>query len=258
MGFASLLSLLFVFAGALSVRFGWLPFGISFTTFGLGLIVCAILAMTAGALIARRLTRKQRVDQLPLWLILCLLPVVLVVRQVGLAGFQAPAIHDISTDLAQPPVFIFAQGERRPGHNTLQHEGEDLAELQRQGYRQLTPLHVSASKAEVWAAAKAVIAENNWRVLGEDKSRGHIEAVATTRLMGFADDIVIRISAEAVAGETASAQTASDSRGKEKSSAVENLIVDVRSVSRVGVSDLGANAARIESFLNALQNQLKN
>ena len=247
MGVASLLSLFLVLAGALSFRLGLLPFGISFSTFGLGLVTCVLVSMTATALIFRRLARKQRLEKMFVWLFLCLLPVIVVVDQVGLAGFQAPAIHDISTDLAQPPVFVFAQSERGPGDNTLLHGGEALAELQRQGYPQLAPLHVSTSKAKVWAAAEAVIAENNWRVLGEGKSRGHIEAVATTRLMGFSDDIVIRISTEAVP-----AKMVADIPDK------ENFIVDVRSVSRVGVSDLGANAARIESFLTALQHLLKN
>ena len=253
LGVASLLSLFLVLAGALSFRLGLLPFGISFSTFGLGLVACVLVSMTAAALIFRRLARKQRLEKMSLWLLLCLLPVIVVVKQVGLAGFQAPAIHDISTDLVQPPVFIFAQAERGPRHNTLQHGGEALAEKQRQGYPQLAPLHVLASKTEVWAAARAVIAENNWRVLGEEESRGHIEAVSTTPLMGFADDIVIRISAEAVP-----AKIVADIPGKENLPIVENFIVDVRSVSRVGVSDLGANAARIESFLTALQNQLKN
>ncbi len=253
MGFASLLSLFFVLAGALSFRLGLLPFGASFSTFGLGLVACALVSMTAAALIFRRLARKQRLGKISVWLFLCLLPVVVVVKQVGLAGFQAPAIHDISTDLDRPPVFVFAQSERGPGDNTLEYGGEVLAEQQRLGYPQLAPLPVSASKADVWVAAKAVIADNNWRVLGEDKNRGHIEAVATTRLMGFTDDIVIRISAEAV-----SVKTAAGDSGKENPPAVESLIIDVRSVSRVGVSDLGANAARIEIFLTALQNQLKN
>jgi len=256
MGFASLLSLFFVIAGALSFRLGLLPFGVSFSAFGLGLVACAVLSMTAAALIFRRLARKQRLEKMSVWLFLCLLPVIVVVDQVGLAGFQAPAIHDISTDLAEPPVFVFAQAERGPGDNTLEHGGEALAEQQRLGYPQLAPLHLSASKAEVWAAAKAVIAENNWRVLGEDKTRGHIEAVATTRVMGFADDIVIRISAEAVPAKAVPVKTTGESRGDEDSPTAESLIVDVRSVSRVGVSDLGANAARIESFLVALQKQL--
>ena len=241
MGFASLLSLFFVLAGALSFRLGLLPFGVSFSAFGLGLVACAVVSMAAAALTFRRLARKQRLGKMSVWLLLCLLPVIVVIKQVGLAGFQAPAIHDISTDLAQPPVFVFAQAERGSGQNTLQHGGEALAEQQRKAYPQLAPLHVSASKAEVWAAAKAVIAENN------------IEAVATTRLMGFSDDIVIRISTDVV-----SAKTVADSLGNDKLPAVENLIVDVRSVSRVGVSDLAANAARIESFLNALQSKLNN
>jgi len=251
-GFATLLSLLFVLVGVLSIRFGVLPFGPSFATYGLGLVGCAMLTAATGALIARRLARKQALAKLPLYLVLCFLPVALVVNQIGLAGFQAPPIHDISTDLANPPVFVFAQAERASGENSFDYGGEALAEQQRLAYPQLAPLHLSAGKAEVWAAAKAVIAENHWRVLGEDKSQGHIEAVATTRLMGFADDIVIRISADVDDENT------SDKVSSEKPVARKGVVVDVRSVSRVGVSDLGANAARIKSFFKALQNQLKN
>ncbi|PCJ36214.1 MAG: hypothetical protein COA75_08250 [Cellvibrionales bacterium] len=251
-GFATLLSLLFVLVGVLSIRFGVLPFGLSFATYGLGLVGCAMLMAAVGALIARRLARKQALAKLPLWLVLCFLPVALVVNQVGLAGFQVPPIHDISTDLANPPVFVFAQAERGPGENSLDHEGEVLSELQSQGYPQLTSLHLSASKVDVWAAVMTVIVKNNWRVLGEDKARGHIEAVAITRMMGFADDVVIRISADVDDKNT------SDKVSHEKSAARKGVVVDVRSVSRVGESDLGANAARIKSFFKALQNQLKN
>jgi len=251
-GFATLMSLVFVLVGALSIRFGVLPFGLSFATYGLGLVGCAMLVAAAGALIARRLARKQALAKLPLYLVLCFLPVAIVVNQIGLAGFQAPPIHDISTDLANPPVFVFAQVDRGPGENSLDHEGEVLAEQQRQGYPQLTSLHLSASKIDVWAAVMTVIVKNNWHVLGEDRAQGHIEAVAITRMMGFTDDIVIRISTDVDDENT------SDNVSSEKSSASKGVVVDMRSVSRVGVSDLGANAARIESFFKALQNQLKN
>ena len=256
LGFASLLSLFLVIVGALSFRLGLLPFDISFTAFGLALVACAMLALTAGALIARRLARKQPVGKLPLWLTLSLLPVVLVFQQVGLAGFQAPPIHDISTDLIQPPVFVFAQAERGPGDNTLEHGGEALSEQQRAGYPRLAPLALSASKAEVWAGVKAVISANHWRVLGEDEKLGHIEVAATTPLMAFTDDILIRIKTDAV-GERI-AHSTENNTGKEKALATAGIIVDVRSVSRVGVSDLGANAARIEAFFKALQATLNN
>jgi hypothetical protein len=70
--------------------------------------------------------------------------------------------------------------------------------------------------------------------------------------MGFTDDVVIRI------GTGVSKDIAVGGSDEPRSPPVENLVIDVRSVSRVGVSDLGKNAARIDSFLNALQNQLKN
>jgi len=260
LGSASLLSLFLVFAGALSFRWGVLPFGASFSIFGLALLACALLSMVAGALIFRRLARKQGLEKMSLWLFLCLLPVVVVVNQVGVSGFQAPAIHDISTDLLHPPVFVLAQVERGPGDNTLAHGGEALAEQQRLAYPQLEPLHLSASLADVWAAALAVVGDNNWRVLGADKKQGRIEAVATTRLMGFSDDIVIRIKPEApsLTMTSGGAPVSAEGGDKNKPLAVAGVIVDVRSVSRVGVSDLGANAARIDSFLTALQRRLNN
>ena len=100
----------------------------------------------------------------------------------------------------------------------------------------------------------AVIAENHWRVLGEDKSQGHIEAVATTRVIRISADTA---TSKGVLAKAVPTKTAGENSDQEKTAAVEKLIVDVRSVSRVGVSDLGANAARIESFLVALQRQLK-
>ncbi|OUS04595.1 hypothetical protein A9Q90_07405 [Gammaproteobacteria bacterium 54_18_T64] len=258
LGFATLLSLFCVLGGALSFRFGLLPFGLSFTTYGLGLLACGLLTLTLGALIARRLARKQDLAKLPLYLLLCAAPVAVVVNQVGPAGFQRPAIHDISTDLLQPPVFVFAQAERGAGENSLQHGGQALAEQQRQGYPHLAALHLSATRADVWTAAQAVIANNNWRLLGEDKSRGHIEAAATTPLMGFTDDMVIRISAAPVSAKASENKIIVDVGARENPPAKEHLIVDVRSVSRVGVSDLGANAARIEGFLKDVQKRLNN
>ncbi len=270
---ASLLSLFLVVAGALSVRFGLLPFGLSFTSYGLGLVACALLVLTSGALMARRLARQQPLAKLPLYLLLCLSPLAVVVNQVGLAGFQVPAIHDISTDLAQPPAFVFAQAERGPGENSLEHGGQGLAEQQRLGYPHVVPLHLSAHKADVWRAAKAVIANKRWRLLGEDKSRGHIEVAVTTALMGFTDDMVIRIrsaptlpttiaavepvDAEAPTGTPIADVGSADTSSQEKPLAAASLVVDVRSVSRLGVSDLGANATRIQGFLADFQNRLK-
>jgi uncharacterized protein (DUF1499 family) len=69
-----------------------------------------------------------------------------------------------------------------------------------------------------------------WDIYLQDRNAGIIEAVDTTAVMGFRDDIVIRV------------------RTNE-----EGALVDLRSVSRVGVGDLGANAKRIKAFLDAVQ-----
>jgi uncharacterized protein (DUF1499 family) len=66
-----------------------------------------------------------------------------------------------------------------------------------------------------------------WKIVDENPAEGRIEATATTRWFGFKDDVVIRIASSAVNGSR----------------------VDIRSVSRVGLSDVGTNARRIRTFL---------
>ena len=74
-----------------------------------------------------------------------------------------------------------------------------------------------------------------WEVVSQDLERGHIEAVVATRIMGFRDDVVIRI-------------------GQQD----DKVRVDIRSASRVGQTDLGANAARIVAFLDGLSSTAAN
>lgn len=240
-GFATISSLFFVVAGVLTFRLGLLPFGISFYTFGFGLIACFFLALMSGALVFKRLAGGQALEALPLYLLACLLPVALVVYRVGLAGFQVPPIHDITTDRVNPPAFVFAQAERKPGENSLVYGGEVLSEQQRLAYAHLAPLLLAATTEEVWIAALSVVRASGWRLLGEDKTRGHIEAADTTPLMAFTDDVLIRIR-----------PVESDPEAV----APAGVVVDVRSVSRLGMSDLGANAKRIDVFLQNLQSEL--
>ncbi|WP_310599514.1 DUF1499 domain-containing protein [Desulfobulbus sp.] len=149
----------------------------------------------------------------------------------GLRGAQAPPIHDITTDPGNPPLFVAAAQLRGPGDNPVAYPGETVAGLQRQAYPDLVPIKVALAPGDAFARCLAVAERLGWTIVGQNRDQGLIEAVDRTPVFGFTDDIAIRI---AVSGD--------GSR------------VDLRSASRAGVSDLGANAKRIRSFAAAFRN----
>lgn len=150
----------------------------------------------------------------------------LVITMLGRGDY--PAIHDISTDLADPLVFSAAEQQRGPDSNSLETDPETIA-LQAEAYPDLATIVTARPYDEVFDRAVTVATELGWDIYLQDRNAGIIEAVATTALMNFKDDVVIRLRTNA-----------------------EGTLVDMRSVSRVGVSDLGANAARIREFRQAL------
>ncbi|MFN4353138.1 DUF1499 domain-containing protein [Parvibaculum sp.] len=155
------------------------------------------------------------------------------VVQAIMVGAKVPRIHDITTDLDSPPAFEAAVAARGESSNPLDRTSPDLAELQRQAYPDLATLNVSGHPGKIFETALETAKAQGWEILAADPARGTIEAVAVTRVMNFRDDVAIRIT------ETA-----------------EGAAVDVRSVSRVGESDLGANANRIRTYLHALKVKL--
>ena len=153
------------------------------------------------------------------------LPALACALWLGVQGSKVPPIHDITTDTDTPPSFFAASGLRQAGDNSLQYPGRAVAEQQRRAYPHIVPLEVPVPPAEAFARSLAVAARLQWHIVGQDQGQGRIEAVSRTRVFGFADDIVIRITA---------APTGSR--------------IDLRSASRAGVSDLGVNAQRIRDF----------
>ena len=140
-----------------------------------------------------------------------------------------PMINDIATTPEAPPVFRLLAG---PSANA----GRDMAyppgnsAVQRKAYPDLAALALPLPPEEGFRrAAAAAKASTGWVVVSEDVSAGRIEAVATTRLLRYKDDVVIEIRASA-----------------------EGCAVHMRSKSRLGRGDFGANAKRIRSFLGAL------
>lgn len=152
-------------------------------------------------------------------------------------GLLLPPIHDISTDLDNPPELTVARANRPAWANALEHPGGEssLADDQRTGYPEVAPLFLQMQTDEAFDLALRVVRQSGWRVVAvQEPARpgapGQIEAIAHTPVMGFADDVAVRVSA--VPGGT---------------------MFDIRSVSRYGRSDLGANAARILDTLRRIE-----
>ncbi len=147
-----------------------------------------------------------------------------------------PPIHDITTDTQDPPPFVAILPLRVNAKNKAEYGGDSVAAKQRVAYPDIQPVTMPVPPAEAFIRAKRAAEGMGWTMVATDSASGRIEATATTRFFKFKDDIVIRVRpADAVAG------TASR--------------VDVRSVSRVGGSDVGTNAARIRIYVKRLRAQ---
>ncbi len=147
-------------------------------------------------------------------------------------GRNLPPIHDITTDTADPPRFVAVLPLRKDAPNSAEYGGAKLAALQQQAYPDLAPAVLELSPRAAFDLALNVARASGWEIVAAAPEDNRIEATATTLLFGFKDDIVIRIT-----------PAGSGSR------------IDVRSVSRVGRSDLGTNAERIREFLRRLSSQ---
>jgi uncharacterized protein (DUF1499 family) len=149
-----------------------------------------------------------------------------------------PAIYDISTDVADPPELFASAGQRTGDMNPVVND-EDSRRLQTSAYPEVTGRRYDGSPDRILTAVNTVISNNGWSIVKQQGEPGEdaeilVEVVARTWLLGFTSDAVIRLSDE---GET--------------------TYVDMRSVSRYGIHDLGENAERITAFMTALDAEVQ-
>lgn len=139
---------------------------------------------------------------------------------------SVPYIHDITTDTENPPLFVAVLPLRAGAENAAEYGGPELAKQQHDGYPDLKPGSVSRSPDKAFPGALQAAKDMGWKIVASDAKSLRIEATDTTRWFGFKDDVVVRLS-----------PTSTGTR------------IDVRSVSRVGKSDVGTNARRIKAYL---------
>jgi uncharacterized protein (DUF1499 family) len=147
---------------------------------------------------------------------------------------RVPPINDITTRPESAPDFVAAGRGSENGAAGVPYPGGDFAEAQREAYPDIRTLRFGQPSAEVFRAALAVArGMPGWEIVLADSSAGRIEATATTRWFRFQDDVVVRVEPAGSGSE-----------------------VDLRSRSRVGQSDVGANAARIREFVRRLEDRI--
>ncbi len=142
---------------------------------------------------------------------------------------SVPAIHDVTTDTENPPAFSVLLPVRRDAPNGAAYGGAEVAAKQRAAYPDIRPAHLGVPAGEAFDRALAAAQKMGWTIAAADRAAGSIEATATTFWFGFKDDVVVRVAPEGTGSR-----------------------IDVRSVSRVGIGDLGTNARRIRTYLKLL------
>ena len=152
---------------------------------------------------------------------------------------RLPWIYDITTDPIDPPRYEALARLRPRDANPVAYAGLYAAEQQRRAYPDVAPLGTNSTPQAAYDAALAAINKRRWRVVDArspqaGRREGRIEAVARTAIMGFRDDVVVRVRPEP-----------------------DGARIDARSSSRYGTFDFGANAARIRTLMNDIEEGLR-
>jgi uncharacterized protein (DUF1499 family) len=228
-------SVVAVLVSILIVRFGFLEVKPALATF-FGALACAGLSILVGfaAFVAIWQNGTRGMSRILLAFLIDALvlayPAYLVVQYRRL-----PPIHDITTDPIDPPRFeALARLRSGEGTNTAVYAGLYSAEQQRKAYPDIEPIDIQIPVQRAYELALRLVQKRKWLIIDERPPQpplkpGRIEAVARTPIMGFREDVSIRVTPDG-----------DDSR------------VDMRSSSRYFESDLGSNAARISKFADDL------
>jgi hypothetical protein len=231
----ALFSLVATFMALIVVRSGALDLVPALSTLAGALVLAAVailLAFGAGIVIWRDGLGGLRQAVLAVLIGLALIgyPAYL-----GARAYQLPAIYDVTTDPIDPPQFDAIARLRPRDANPIAYQGLYAAELQHAAYPDIDPEETTASPQEAFDIAMKIVVRRKWRVVDARPPRGPaagrpadgvIEAVARSLILGFPEDVVLRIRAT-----------------------TDGTRIDVRSASRYGRGDLGSNAARVRNLI---------
>ncbi|MBX9772902.1 MAG: DUF1499 domain-containing protein [Xanthobacteraceae bacterium] len=230
---AALLSITIVHSGLLEMRPALVTFGAS-----LALAILALLLAFAGFVSIWREGLHgmgASLSAIGIAILLLAYPTFLAVKARNL-----PWIYDITTDPIDPPRYDTLAKARPRDANPIVYPGLAVAEMQLEAYPDIEPLDADIDTRSAYNAALTVINRRRWRVVearppDQGRPEGRIEAVARTAIMGFRDDIIVRVR-----------------------SFEGGARVDARSSSRYGAFDFGANAARVRALLEDIEAEFAN
>ena len=212
-------------------KYGVVDLGTAFTGFKFGVFagIATLILLVLQILFKRKtVTLGSTIMALLLSTIAIAIPLSMLNK-----GKSVPPIHDISTDLVNPPEFVAIAPLRADAPNPVEYAGVEVATQQRAAYPELQTLNYTQSKSELVEATKQAIDHLGWQLVNIDADQGIVEATDRTMWFGCKDDVIVRIT---------------DNGSKR--------LVDIRSKSRVGGSDLGKNAERIHGFIEELDSIL--
>ena len=231
---SAVILLIILVTGPLGYKFSMVPLQPS--------LVSLLIAVAGGALvfliglvylvIAMRSDLGRNRNLVIVSMILGLVPVGIMGPQMAAAG-DVPPIHDITTDTANPPEFVAIVSLRKDAPNGYEYgvteawPAEKLGATTMEAYPDLKPIESDLSVADAVDRTEDALRAMGLEIVAVDKEAGLVEATATTFWFGFKDDMVVRIVGNG-----------------------EGSRIDLRSMSRVGQSDVGANAARIIDFVD--------
>jgi uncharacterized protein (DUF1499 family) len=235
-GRSALFGLVVVVLSIIIVRTGLLEIVPALATFAAGLMFAGLAILFAFAsfvTIWRQGLGGLRYSIMGIFLGLALLAYP---SYLGYRASKLPMIADITTDPANPPAFDVLARLRPRGSSA--YPGQAVAAKQEAAYPDIAPLQLEVTPKLAYDMALELIARRRWHVVDAlppvpGRRPGVIEAVARTLIMGFRDDVVIRVSAAGAGAR-----------------------VDMRSASRYGMHDFGANAARVRTLLGTLEEEV--
>lgn len=228
---AAVVFLLGTMAAPLAAKFDWWHYRDAFGSlkilfyFGVAVMGLSLLMMCL------RMVKQRGSDAVPygIAVLIASLPIGMMIYQVSQVR-SLPYIHDITTDMVNPPQFKAVLAMRAEDDNSADYAGEAIATEQREAYGDIAPIMTDLVPLEAFKQMRDTLEDLGFTIHQSDVSRGHIEASDTTFWFGFVDDIVVRV-------------TGVD----------EGSRIDIRSASRVGKSDIGKNAQRIRAIIAAFK-----
>jgi uncharacterized protein (DUF1499 family) len=217
--------------GVMGIQLGLLQPLAGFYLFALGTLIGGAFALVMG-LAALWTTRRQGPGpgRRRAWIATAIgLVLTAVLIQAALPGREYPPINDITTDLDDPPEFASSRDVAAYAAFDMSYPA-DFVTVVREGYPDLATLELKLSPNAAYAQSLEAARGLGWEITYQNASKGRFDASQTSAVFRFVDDIAVRV------------------RPRDSGSEV-----DIRSRSRVGRGDLGANAARIRRFAKSLR-----